>query len=92
LTASHEVDEETRALRQQRIEKLITDFRTTVGDLLKSVTDNVDTMQSTATLLTGIAEDTTAKASGATGASQEAYSSVQTVASAAEECPVPSLK
>jgi methyl-accepting chemotaxis protein len=85
LTASHEVDEETRALRQQRIEKLITDFRTTVGDLLKSVTDNVDTMQSTATLLTGIAEDTTAKASGATGASQEAYSSVQTVASAAEE-------
>ncbi len=85
LTASHEVEEEARSMRQQRVEKLISEFRGTVGDLLKSVSNNVDEMQSTAKLLSGIAEDTTNKASGATGASQEAYGSVQTVASAAEE-------
>jgi methyl-accepting chemotaxis protein len=85
LTASQEVEEEARTNRQQRVEKLVSEFRVAVGDLLKSVTDNVGEMQSTAKLLTSIAEDTTEKASNATEASQEAYGSVQTVASAAEE-------
>ncbi len=85
LAGESQREQEERVHRQKRVETLISEFRGTVGDLLKSVTDNVDEMQSTAKLLTGIAEDTTSKAGGATGASQEAYNSVQTVASAAEE-------
>jgi len=85
LSASHKADEETRTKRQQHIDKLITEFRVAIGDLLKSVTDNVEEMRTTAQLLTGIAEETDSKASGATEASQEAYGNVQAVASAAEE-------
>jgi len=85
LADESEKDQLERSKRQQRIDQLVSEFRVAVGELLKSVSGNVDEMQSTAQLLTGIAEDTTDKASGATGASQEAYGSVQTVAAATEE-------
>ncbi len=85
MATEQESRQAERAERQAQIDNLVTEFRESVGDMLKSVVGNVDEMQSTAKLLTGIADDTTAKASGATGASQEAYTSVQAVASASEE-------
>ena len=85
LAGESEKDQLTRIKRQQRVDELVAEFRIAVSDMLGAVASNMDQMQSTAQLLTGIAEDTTNKANSATNASQEAHNSVQTVASAAEE-------
>lgn len=85
LTSESEKEQMTRVKRQQRVDELVAEFRVAVSDMLGAVATNMDQMQSTAQLLTGIAEDTTNKANSATSASQEAHSSVETVASAAEE-------
>ncbi|MDA7947115.1 MAG: methyl-accepting chemotaxis protein [Hyphomicrobiaceae bacterium] len=85
LASVSEKEQFEREKRQKRVEQLVSDFRVAIGDVLQSVSGNVDEMQSTAQLLTEIAEDTTSKAGGATGASQEAYGSVQNVATATEE-------
>ena len=85
LTSEQEKRQTESAERQTRIDTLVSEFRGTVSEMLNSVTSDVDEMKQTATLLTGIAEDTTAKAGSATDASQDAYNHVQSVASAAEE-------
>ena len=85
MSSEQERSQADRAERQTRIDNLVTEFREGVGDLLNSVAGDVDEMKNTATLLTSIAADTTAKAGSATEASQDAYSNVQTVASAAEQ-------
>lgn len=85
MSSEQESRQAERAEHQTRVDDLVSEFRDGVGEMLNSVTGNVDEMKSTAKLLTGIAEDTTNKASGATEASQDAFNNIQTVASAAEE-------
>ncbi|MDH3580342.1 MAG: methyl-accepting chemotaxis protein [Hyphomicrobiales bacterium] len=85
LTSEQEEQQVRRAERQQRVDELIADFRTTVGELLSSVSSNMSEMRSTAELLTGIADDTSVKAGDATAATEAATTNVQTVATAAEE-------
>ncbi len=85
LASVSEKEQLERERRQKRVDELVSEFRVAIGDVLTSVSGNVDEMQTTAQLLTSIAEDTTSKAGGATDASQEAFSSVQNVATATEE-------
>jgi len=85
LRSDQEKEQEAHIKRQQRIEQLIADFRTTAQNMLESVGTNMEQMQSTAQVLTGIADDTAERASGAANASEDASNNVQTVASAAEE-------
>ncbi|SNY92834.1 Methyl-accepting chemotaxis protein [Cohaesibacter sp. ES.047] len=81
---SHE-EQEARARRQTAIETMIEQFRTASTELLNNVASNMDNMQSTAKLLSDIAEQTEAKAGTSATASEDASHNVQTVASAAEE-------
>ena len=78
-------DAETRASRQQHIDRQIDDFRQRVRDLLAAVGANMEQMQSTAKVLARYAEETTDRATGAAAASGEASSKVQAVATASEE-------
>lgn len=71
--------------RQQAIEKLISEFRETATGVIGHLAERAGDMQSTAQALTGVAEETSGRATAASAASEEASSNVQTVASAAEE-------
>ena len=78
-------EQSERSQRQQTIENLIDDFRSTSSELLNNVADNMDMMKSTAHILSDTADKTALKASSSASASEEASCNVQTVASAAEE-------
>ncbi len=82
-TSEEEMTQRTR--RQERIEKLIADFRETSGQLLHSVGENMGQMKATASGLNDTAERTGSQVSTAETASADASANVQTVASAAEE-------
>lgn len=71
--------------RQKRIDALVAQFDTNVRDALDHVGSDSQQMQHTAQTLTGIAEDTSSRASTAAEASNHASDNVQTVASAAEQ-------
>ena len=76
---------EARERRQTTIEQLMQNFDGEVNVVLSEVADHSRSMQDTAQVLTGIADDTSSKANSAATASEEASTNVQTVASAAEE-------
>lgn len=78
-------EQASRAERQKKVDALISSFRTQVGELLTSVTSNMDEMRSTAHILTGLADEAKGKAGEATSATENANMNVQAVASAAEE-------
>ncbi len=78
------VDEQTRE-RQHRMEMLIASFRDVVMDELKEVSATATGLDSTADTLSQIARNSADRASESLGASGEATSNVQSVASAAEE-------
>ena len=82
----HEQDE--RAKRQLAVEAMIDSFRASSSELLNSVANNMEIMQQTAQILSGMADQTEEKATSSAVASKEASSNVQTVASAAEELSV----
>lgn len=74
-----------REKRQRKIEALIAEFRTEIGQLLASVGINMDQMEKTSITLNTIAEQTLGQANSAAAASAQASSDVQTVASSSEE-------
>jgi len=85
LESAASQDLKARAERQARIEARIEEFRLHVQDLLAVVGHNMDQMQTTAKLLAESAAQTSQRASGAAGASQQASANVKSVAAAAEE-------
>lgn len=74
-----------REHRQTRIEALINGFRDSIHIVLNKVGDNVDTMRDTATVLTGVATETSGQVENAANSASAASQNVQTVAAAAEE-------
>ena len=85
LADAAEIEQKVRAERQTTIDGLISRFDSDVQQALQTVGDNSDEMEGTARVLTGIADDTSHRATSAAAASEEASVNVQTVASAAEE-------
>lgn len=71
--------------RQQKIESMIANFRTTAAGLLSSVSETAGSLDNTANSLTEIARNSSGRASETLEASDETTQNVQTVASAAEE-------
>ncbi len=78
-------EQEQRTKRQNTIDRMVIDFRSSYTELLDNVTGNMDNMQQTAQVLSGMADQTADKAQSSASASEIASANVQTVASAAEE-------
>jgi methyl-accepting chemotaxis protein len=78
-------EEATRAARQAKVDKLIGDFRSSVGTVLSAVDASMKKLDGTASSLTSVASEASSQASSASGASEQAASNVQGVAAAAEE-------
>ncbi|MEM1050229.1 MAG: methyl-accepting chemotaxis protein [Pseudomonadota bacterium] len=85
LEAQAAQDNAATAERHKRVDGLIADFRSEVGDLLAAVGANMEQMQATAGTLSSIADRTSERATSAAASSEEASSNVQTVASASEQ-------
>jgi methyl-accepting chemotaxis protein len=85
MASKVEHDANQQMERQQRIESLIADFRTSVGTMLDAVSGRVGEMEEVANSLASVAEDTSGRATTAEQAAQDASANVQTVASATEE-------
>ncbi len=85
LMTESEKEQEERAQRQKKVDDLISGFRDAVQRLLESVSSNMTQMQTTATSLGQIAENSEKQATDTAASSEEASANVQTVASAAEE-------
>lgn len=85
LTSQSEAEQLQKAQRQERVDGLISTFRTTVLDRLASMGGNTRQMEDTAAALADVANSTNERAGSASAASEQASSNVQTVAAAAEE-------
>lgn len=85
LQVSSEEDQQTERMRQQKIETLISDFRTQIADVLDGVSNNMMSMEQTANTLSDTAGRATGLVEGASVASDEASQNVQAVAAATEE-------
>ncbi|NBN63023.1 methyl-accepting chemotaxis protein [Pannonibacter tanglangensis] len=85
LEAENRTEQERTLQRQQRIEALIRDFRSTVGTLTTQLGQTAGSMEATARNLSGIAEESARKANDTQSVSDNALHSVENVASAAEE-------
>jgi len=73
------------ATRQRKIDELIDGFRSRATDMLAAIETNTAEMEETARILTGIATETSDKASNTNAASEEATSGAQAVAATTEE-------
>jgi methyl-accepting chemotaxis protein len=71
--------------RRAVIEEAISWFRESVEGILKTVADSVAAMQSTASVLSAMSNETTAHTAGAVATSNEAFGSVEVAATAADE-------
>ncbi|TLP43829.1 methyl-accepting chemotaxis protein [Cohaesibacter sp. CAU 1516] len=78
-------EQKAREQRQMTVEYLIKSFDSDVKQALETVGSNTTEMEGTAKVLTGIASDTSQRATSAAAASEQASVNVQTVAAAAEE-------
>jgi methyl-accepting chemotaxis protein len=85
LEAAQKTEDEKARKRQATVDRLIMDFRTEASELLAAVGETMRGMQSTAGVLTSIADQTARRANNAASASEEASTNVQTVAAASEE-------
>jgi methyl-accepting chemotaxis protein len=85
LEAEQSKSQHERLQRQQCVEELISDFRTTSQELVNSVEKTATGLDATAQDLMQIARDSSGHATETLSASDEATNNVQTVASAAEE-------
>jgi methyl-accepting chemotaxis protein len=74
-----------RVARQAKVDRLIADFRASIGTVLEAVDGSMKRLDSTARTLSGVAGEATSRAAAAAGASEQAASNVQSVAAAAEE-------
>ena len=71
--------------RRAVVEEAIGWFRNSVADVLKTVTDSVAAMKSTATALSTMSNDTTAQTTSAVRTSNDAFTGVESAAAAADE-------
>ena len=85
MSAREAEETKTRQARTQRIESLTQEFDTGVSALLNSVTTAATDMETTASSMSQIADNTNQRASTVAAAAEEASTNVETVASASEE-------
>jgi methyl-accepting chemotaxis protein len=71
--------------KNRSLEGVVEGFRLTANELLKTVGQNANSMNDTATTLAAIAGDAASQAASAAGASEETAGNVRSVAAAAEE-------
>ncbi|MGP0094002.1 MAG: methyl-accepting chemotaxis protein [Xanthobacteraceae bacterium] len=74
-----------RAERQARVDKLIASFRSTIKDVLSTVSASMSRLDTTAKTLTSVAGEATSQAASVSAASGQAASNVQSVAASAEQ-------
>jgi methyl-accepting chemotaxis protein len=74
-----------QAERSARIDKVIGEFRASVGSVLSTMGTSMKKLETTATSLTGVAGEAASQAGDAAGSSEQAASNVNTVATAADE-------
>lgn len=82
LQKAQEIENEAR---RETLEKEISNFESSIGKIVGTVSTAANKMQSSAQTLSTTAEQTTSQASNVSQASEEASGNVQAVASAAEE-------
>ncbi len=90
ITARRAAERKSALLSEQEsrravIEDAIAWFRGSVEGVLKTVTDNVTAMKSTAAALSATSSDTTAHTAGAVRTSNDAFGGVESAAAAADE-------
>jgi methyl-accepting chemotaxis protein len=74
-----------QAERSARIDRVIGDFRASVGTVLSTMGTSMNKLETTATSLTNVAGQAASQAGEAAGSSEQAASNVNTVATAANE-------
>jgi methyl-accepting chemotaxis protein len=79
---------EMLAAQNRKVESAIEAFRSSIEEMLATVTASADTMRDNAQSINTVAAEASGQASAATAASQQASGSVQTVAAASEELSV----
>jgi len=85
LEAEQRAEQAAREERANNIESLISDFDTSVNEVLGTVSTSSSDMEQTARSMSSTAVETSELATSVAAASEEASANVQTVASAAEE-------
>jgi len=85
LEAEQETQRQAREERAKRIESITRDFDSSVATVLEALSAASTQLQTTASSMSGIAENTTEQATTVAAAAEQASSNVQTVASASEE-------
>ena len=85
LSAIQEREDAERRTRQERVDTIVSRFKSQSHEIQDAVRENMQRMQGTAESLIRIADNTANQAGGASHASEEASSNVQTVAAASEE-------
>ncbi|MBO9461217.1 HAMP domain-containing methyl-accepting chemotaxis protein [Labrenzia sp. R5_0] len=88
LVKAQKAEDEARIRRMRQREELTASFRSSVSSLIVDVTGTMSQLEDTATVLIGVADDTTTHAEGAAYSSNSALGNVEAVASAAEELSV----
>ncbi|MGJ4887291.1 methyl-accepting chemotaxis protein [Bradyrhizobium sp. HKCCYLR20261] len=78
-------DSEIREARARHIESAVEQFRTAIGGVMRTVTENAAAMRSTAETITRLTADANERAGTAASATTQASTNVSAVASAAEE-------
>ncbi|WP_257169296.1 methyl-accepting chemotaxis protein [Bradyrhizobium sp. SRS-191] len=78
-------DSEIREARARHIESAVEEFRTAIGSVMRTVTENAAAMRNTAETITRLTADANERAVTAAGATSQASTNVSAVASAAEE-------
>ncbi len=90
ITERLSAEQKTAQLSEQETRRAIVDeaiswFRSSVAGVLKTVTESVGAMKSTAAALSAMSNDTSAQTTGAVRTSNEAFSGVESAAAAADE-------
>ncbi len=85
MRAEQDADNRTKAERAARMETLVRNFETQLGQLVGEVTVASSELGSTASVMSGIASQTTSQTAVVSNAASEASVNVGTVATAAEE-------
>ncbi len=90
ITERRSAEQKSALLGEQEARRAVVDdaiawFRGSVDGVLKTVTDSVAALKSTATALSTTSNDTTARAAGAVRTSNDAFGGVESAAAAADE-------
>jgi methyl-accepting chemotaxis protein len=78
-------EQEARAQRAQKLEKLSSDFEQTVTGLVQRVSSSTEQLAQTATSLSSLSEETERQSTSASSAAEQASNNVDAVASASDE-------